>query len=175
MRTLEQYIKPENRDDKVPEQVYYSPSKNFILRVFSYKTKVGAWNYTMGAVSDFQNGELLFEIHRNYSSFWHLFVQHPNGNEYLLCGEDYQGYTCINLTEKKRYDYLPKEAKEGFGWCWISAEFLEKELQVKAEGCIWAGPYEFIYFDFSNPDVLPYKELKSELSDIYSGDEDDDK
>lgn len=103
------YYKPENLTEK--EVSIISPSGKYSLTIEHYKTKDGCWNYTRGVVKEGDN--LITNVDRNYHHFWYHFVQHSNGYEYLLCGEDYQGYSIINLNTGIRIDYLPKEAKQG--------------------------------------------------------------
>ena len=76
-----------------------SSSGNYILTISSYKIKEGCWNYTKGIVYD-KDGKELFTIFRNYGRFPYQWVEHKNGNEYLLCVEYYQGYVILNLTQK---------------------------------------------------------------------------
>jgi hypothetical protein len=148
-----------------------SETGNYSLDVTWYTTGKGCWNYSRGIVKDVKTGNIIADVKRNYSSFWFEWVKHENGNEYLLCGENYQGYTCINLTQEKRYDYLPEEAKEGVGFCWTNAKNCGNELVV--EGCIWACPFEEVIYDFSNPDVIPYKEINRKYLDEDEDYEDD--
>lgn len=149
------YIKPENlRSSKAPVM---SPSRRYSLTVEHYKTGDGTWDFTRGLVK--KGEELITEVVRNYCSFWHAFIQHVNGAEYFLCGENYMGYSAINLDTRNRIDYLPKEAKDGAGFCWVSATPSPDSKYLAVEGCYWGAPYEVVIFDFSNPEVLPYPEI----------------
>jgi hypothetical protein len=150
--------------------VYY---QDYRLEIDYYFQGKGYWDYSRGRVYDSRDGNLIADIKRNYGSFLNLFLTHPNGNRYLLCGKDYQGYTCVNLTERQIHDFLPPEAKDGLGWCWVEPSYDPLDpLKLVVEGCYWAAPYERITYDFSNPDVLPYKELNRE--DVkYEPEEDD--
>ncbi|MCA8914572.1 MAG: hypothetical protein KDB90_04100 [Planctomycetes bacterium] len=31
---------------------------------------------------------------------------------------------------------------------------------LAVEGCFWAAPYDLVFYDFREPDSLPYRELK---------------
>lgn len=165
------------------EKEYLSPSGKYLLCVTPYKTKEGCWNYTKGIIYNNTTGEEIFTIFRNYSSFWHKWIDHQNGNEYLLCGEDYQGYVCLNMTENKKHVYFHENGFKGWGFCWIEVRDYDKEYDttITVEGCYWGAEYELVEFDFSKPDNLPYPEISRRLSDCYDevveedNDEDDEK
>lgn len=167
----EYYFSPD-RLEGVPLDVV-SPSGKYQLSKTSYKTGKGYWNFTRGVVIELSNGEVIADIKRNYSHFWHLFVEHPNGNEYLLCGEDYQGYTVVNLTKRMTRSYLPDSAQFGAGFCWIHADFFSDGLELRVDGCYWGAPEETVYYDFRNPDELPLPELRRAW--IESDDDEDDR
>ena len=151
-----------------------SLSGKYQLVIDYYSTTEGSWSYSRGRVKEVSNEEVIADIKRNYPRFWHTWAEHPNGNEYLLCGEDYQGYTVINLTEKKEQIYLPKQARKGWGFCWVSVEYLPDEVQLRVEGCYWACPYEVVVYDFSNPDRLPLPELERRYMTEEEYDEDEE-
>jgi len=146
--TIENFIKSEKDTEA---------STRFDIEIRSYFTKQGCWEVTWAVVTEKTTGKEVASVKRNYSQFWYSFEEHSNGSEYLLCGADYQGQTVVNLDMGKRYDNLPPEAKDGFGFCWASATAYGNKLAV--EGCYWACPYELIIYDFSEPEQLPYKEL----------------
>lgn len=76
----------------------------------------------------------------------------------MLCGEDYQGQTIINLTKGDTYTDFPESGHEGFGFCWTAAFPSPDSTIVAVDGCYWACPYEIVFFDFTKPEDLPYKE-----------------
>lgn len=92
--------------------------------------------------------------------------------EYLVCGEDYQGYTIINVTDARVHNFVPDDWLNGTGFCWISHTFVPETQELKVEGCFWACPYEIVTYDFSDPDTVPLKELKRE--DVPYEDEEDE-
>lgn len=156
------YFVPENAQ-LGRQHTLSSPSGRYILVTTPYGTKAGSWNYTLGEVYRvpvFPETERVkvAEVRRNYSSMWHCWVEnHPlTGQDYLVTGEDYQGFTIINLTAGVLTSHIPDAAFQGFGWCPTSAEVLNgfqgKGLALKVEGCYWACPYEYRIYDFSNPD-----------------------
>lgn len=128
-----------------------SPDGQYKLVVDSYSPKDGGWNLTQGLVYHLSSDKPVAVVQRNYSSFPHLWVEHPNGHLYLVCGEDYQGQTVLEVDTGARKDYLPEDAKQGFGFCWVQYEFDKTSQTLVVEGCIWACPFEFRFYDFSNP------------------------
>lgn len=145
-------------------EVHHSPSGNYDLIVIPYETGKGFWNYTKGIVYNKISGEEVHTVYRNYGSFPFQWIEHQNGNEYLLCGEDYQGYVTLNLTEKKKHVYYSENAFKGWGWCWVEIKEYDKEYDTsfRVEGCAWGAPFEIVEYDFKDPDTLPYKELSCE-------------
>lgn len=129
-----------------------SPSGRYRLVTDSYTTGKGTWNYTRGRVYKEGSEEPFQDVARNYGSFGFLWMEdHINGHDYLVCGEDYQGQTFIELDTGARRDHLPEEAKEGHAFCWVDYELLPDGKTLRVDGCYWACPYEFRFYDVSNP------------------------
>ena len=136
------------------------------------------WKYTKGEVYDNNSHKTIFEIERNYPDFWHVFIQHPNGNDYLLAGRDYHGgYSVFDLTNLKEYEYKPepKHKYEEF-FCWVNVRYYkeDKPLTIEVEGCYWGAEFEMVTFDFSNPTKLPLTEISRRLYDEDDYEEDDE-
>lgn len=131
---------------------YISPSGKYLLVVTPYSTGKGSWSYTQGLIYNVSDNSLIAEIQRNYSSFPFEWVEnHPNGHSYLVCGEDYQGQTVVELDTCKMRSVLSEGAKNGAGFCWIESNFNKEHQILVVDGCHWACPYEFRFFDFSDP------------------------
>jgi hypothetical protein len=156
------YFVPENAQlDRRQEHV--SPSGKYKLVVTPYSTKAGSWNYTQGLVYAIGSDTPIAEVQRNYSNFFFEFVEdHPNDHAYLVCGEDYQGQTVIELDTGRRRDFLPKEADDGVGFCWAQYTFDKATQILVVDGCYWACPYEYRFFDFSDP-MAGWPEIESEV------------
>lgn len=141
----------------VPENVglsreELSSSGKYKLVITAFSTGSGSWNYTQGSVYRIDSDEPIAVIQRNYSRFPYAFVEdHPNGHAYLVAGEDYQGQTVIELDTGRRRDLLPEEAKKGHGFCWSSYEYIPEMQALLVDGCFWACPYEYRFYDFSDP------------------------
>lgn len=152
---------PENAlEDK--RWTHPSPSGKYTLLMTPFGTGKGSWDVTQGIVS-LTEGKQIAEVRRNYSAFPFLFIEgHPNGHDYLVCGEDYQGQTVIELDTGTRRELLPEEAKQGHGFCWADYKFNEPNQMLVVEGCHWACPYEFRFYDFSDP-MNGWPELEIEI------------
>lgn len=155
------------------QKEFESPSGNYKLTVTERDAGEGYWNYVEGVIFDSKTGEEIFTIKRNYGSFWYRWIEHQNGNEYLLCGEDYQGYVCLNLAERKKHVYFSEHGLKGWGFCWVEVEEYDKDYDdtIRVEGCFWGAQFEEVEYDFSDPDTLPYKEISRHNVDC---DDDDD-
>lgn len=151
------------RDDR---QVVVSPFGDYELTIDPYSTGPHTWKYSRGRVRRSKSPDVIADVKRNYGHFWHAWVRHANGNDYLLCGEDYQGQTVVNLSTGGTVSYFPEEGHDGTGFCWTVAFPSPDTRFLAVEGCVWACPYEVVFFDFSDPDQLPYPELLR-VADLY--------
>lgn len=157
--SMEKWFTEDNRAQE-HRKVFTSPSGKYQLTVDSYGTKPGCWNYSRGRV--YAGEKLIADVKRNYSHFPFAWAEaHPNGHDYLLCGEDYQGQTVVELDTGARVDLQPDEHMDkGFGFCWVDIHPSPDRKVVAVDGCYWACPYEVVLFDFSEPLKLPYRELE---------------
>ncbi len=141
---------------------HLSPSDKYKLVVTPFQTGEGTWGYTQGLVFKIGFDEPIAEIQRNYSSFPFCWVDaHPNGHAYLICGVDYQGQTVIELDTGNRREFLPEAASKGHGFCWAKYEFDSATQMVIVDGCYWACPYEYRFYDFSDP-MQGWPEIESD-------------
>lgn len=136
-----------------------SPSGLYALEMVEYTAGPGRWRYSRGQVRNIADRSVIADIRRNYGLFWRTWAQHANGFEYLLCGEDYQGQTVVNLSKRSVTSYFPEEGYSGGAFCWAAAYPSPSSKFLAVEGCYWACPYELLVFDFGHPDQLPYAEI----------------
>jgi len=112
--------------------------------------KTGGFMFSRGVVS--RNSEAISTVHRNYGAFpFHFITNHKNGHHYLVCGEDYQGQTIIELDTGRRWDLFDEDGHKGWGFCWASYTFRDDLNIMVVNGCRWAWPYEYRLYDFSDP------------------------
>lgn len=150
---------------------HLSPSGQFSLRVTLHGTKPGRWSYSKGVVSRAEGGEPIATVYRNYSAFPYAFVEGhaKTGGSYLVCGEDYQGRTVIDLETGERVDWLPKAVEFGGGFCSAAIHPSPDGTMLAVEGCIWAAPYEVRIFDFEDPMSPPWFTLAYSEEPEFSG------
>jgi hypothetical protein len=142
------------------EEEFGSPSGSYKLQVLEYGPgNEPSWHYSRGMVTRQTDGYIIADVKRNYGHFWHAWIEHPNGNEYLLCGEDYQGYSVINLTRDSYQTYFPEGGYHGGGFCWTAVYPSPDKYVLAVDGCYWGSEYEIVFYDFRAPDRLPYQEL----------------
>ena len=157
-RAIERFFVEENRIAD-STQASDSPSGRLRLEICRYTTGPKTWNCSRGVVSRVADGTILAEVKRNFGHFWHSWVEHANGHEDLLYGEDYQGYSVVNLTAGTCKTYFPEAGYNGGGFCWTAAYPSPDTLVLAVNGCYGACPYDVVLYDFRNPDDLPLHEL----------------
>ncbi len=157
-KSIEKFFIPENRIDD-SKKIITSPSGNFQLEYCRYSTGPKTWEYSRGVVTHASDGNVIVDIKRNYGHFWHRWLTHPNGNEYLLCGEDYQGYSVVNLTTGKYHVHFPEEGYQGAGFCWTAVYPSPDGLVLAVDGCYWACTYDLVFYDFREPENWPFQEM----------------
>jgi len=138
---------------------FRSPSDKYLLSVEKYSTGPHTWQYSRGVVTRISDGTVIADVKRNYGHLWHAWVQHTNGNEYILCGEDYQGYTIVDLARANVRAFLPDSARNGGAFCWAAVYPLTGGTVLAVEGCVWGGPCDLVFYDFSEPLNLPLSEI----------------
>ena len=134
------------------EKENFSICGRYKLDIYKY-TQESSWNYTEGVITRLSDNKEIGSIKRNYSSFPCMFV-----DNYLLCGENYQGYSIVDLEKEEHNVYFPEAGFKGNGFCWACIYGVVNNKLV-VEGCYWGGPYEVVIYDFTNPEVLPLPEL----------------
>ncbi|MBN2582801.1 MAG: hypothetical protein JXL80_07000 [Planctomycetes bacterium] len=123
-----------------------------------YTTKPGYWEYSRGLV--FDRDKVIGDVKRNYGRFAFGWAEgHANGHDYLLCGEDYQGQTVIELDTAARSDYIPACAEEGIGFCCVDYYPSPDRRTIVISGCIWACPNDLVFCRFDQPMSLPWPVL----------------
>ncbi len=145
----EQYARP-TETENIP-----SASGALTLSLYYYRFREGYqdWSCSRGVVKC-KNGKTV-EIKRNYSHFPFCWID----EDYLLCGEDYQGYSIVDLSSGEVKHFVPEDYYEGAGFCWVKFYYLKGNDIIAVGGCYWGGPAEIVFYDFSQPMELPYKEI----------------
>lgn len=145
--------------DEASVEISLSPSGRYRLEIARHEHPENRWGYSRGVVADLATGRTIADIRRNYAHFWHAWVLKRDGLEYLLCGEDYQGYNVIDLATGANRVEFGESGYQGWGFCWVSVQPSPDGNILVVEGCRWACPYELVFFDFRDPYTLPLPEL----------------
>lgn len=149
---------------------FYSPSSKYKLITQQYNTGPNTWLYCEGRIYD-ATDKLVAIVKRNYSDFPFCFIEnHPNGNDYLVCEEDYQGQTILELNTRNRFDYIPIADNYKFGsFCWSGIKPSPNKTKLLVDGCYWACGYEYKLYDFSDPltGAKPAKLFDKNNKEIY--------
>ena len=155
--TKDEFFVPECHAPEEDEE-HLSPSGKYKLTIQSYHTTrltgERSWEYTQGIIVNVKTSEELAVVRRNYHRFWHLWLVQGE-KEYLLCGENYQGYGVIDPQAKTVQHHLPEEAQKGHGFCFAEVRQTAPD-RIMVHGCHWGGPFEVRMYDVSNPTSLPY-------------------
>lgn len=119
-------------------------------------------------------GDRIGKIVRNEADFPYLFIEnHPDGKDYLLCAEDYQGLTIINLTDRIKLDYISEKSKREMALR-INDFFVSPGKTILAlEGHVKAKPNDMFeldeihFYDITDLSGIPYKEIDKRLTFAY--------
>jgi len=135
------------------KEVIISPCNNYSLTTYKDQTAPNCWNFLKIVVKSLVSNTIITEVNRNYSDSYYYFY-----NDYLIIGEDYQGYSIINLKTETINVYFPDEGYKGFGFCWSNIVGVYNNKLI-VEGCYWACPYDCLVYDITNIEQLPLPEL----------------
>jgi uncharacterized protein YuzB (UPF0349 family) len=155
---VEDYFKPSNLITEDHPVIVYSPSKKYFILIEKYSIP-DAPSFSRGKVFNASTNQLIADVKRNHQHFMYCWVT-LNRKEYLLCGEDYQGHTVIDLAAKNVYNYIDENALEGLGFCWQDIHPSPDGRLLVVEGSYFPGLKTVVVYDFSNPTKLPLPKLQ---------------
>lgn len=133
-----------------------SPSGRHRLVLRYYDQGKGYWRYSRGTVYRVSDGTQVADVKRNYSTFHHSFVV-KDGNEYLISGRKYMSQTIVNLDTGVEVER--RGDGESAGFCWAEHALSPDENTLLVDGCVWAAPYEYRFYDFTDPASRGWPEL----------------
>jgi hypothetical protein len=141
---------------KADNESFISPSGKFRLETTNFWCKVPNWDLTKIEIYDHLKSEKIFDFFSNDGQFFFSWLRKEN-IEYMICAEDLcGGQTVIDLTNKRMAGYSSGED----GFIWVNFHLSPDGNKLATIGCYWGSSYLIKIFDFSNPLVLPLKELK---------------
>jgi len=132
---------------------YISPSGKYTLIVtpmqFRFRNKKTKYVYTIGTV--YQDGKMIFNIHRNSSDFPYSFIEnYVDGHDYLLCAEDIQSRTAVQLDTSKAKSFISEKSQRGIEFCWQKFHMSPGLNIIAVEG----------YVKYKPKDKLEYREIR---------------
>lgn len=154
---VERGFRREHLTDDAPT-TFFSPSGRFCLTVTYYQPSPRGWKYTRGVVTECATGNTVADVRRNFMHFPHCWVT-KGGREYLLCGEDYQGYGIADLVTGEIRHHFPPIGHAGGGFCWSQVRPSSDAEVLAVEGCVWAASYDIVFYDFRDPMNPPYRQI----------------
>jgi len=142
-----------------------SPCMKYEIRIERYRTVAGGWDYTRGIVWDRSKHLKIADIKRSGPDFWYCWVQQRD-RRILLCSEDPQGYTVVDLTYNEQHTYIDPKARSGLGFVWNHVVPSPDGERVAVLGTIYDAAKMCILYDLTKPDILPLPMLRSLDSEI---------
>ena len=158
---------------------FLSPNNKYLLTItpIAFEEDERLWAYTLGKVykkNKNKTGSLIVNIHRNSEKFPYTFIEkHPDGHDYFICGEDFQGQTIVQLDTGKRTDFIGEKASRNMEFCWQKFHLSPNKKILAVEGFSKNKPKDIIeyrsvrFFNFENPFELPYEEIGNRISFAY--------
>jgi hypothetical protein len=141
-------------------RVLGSPSGRFRLTVRTYRRAPNTWAYSRGVVERMADGAVICDLARNLAPFHHTFVA-KGDEEWLVTGRSYMSQTIVNLDRGEVYE-PSRDAYDSNAFCWAACFLSGDERTLAVDGCIWACPYEYRFFDFTDPARLGWPMLPIE-------------
>lgn len=157
---LDKYYREGNLESSRVLEIEDLPERYTVISE-SYKTGEHTWSVIKLSVVDTVTGKDV-TVKRNYSAIDVVYCR-QNGKNYILTGEDYQGYTLIDLDKMERFTYIPEGWLNGSGWCPIRVVgWNEIDGTLEVIGCIWGGEYTrriYTNFNFKEPNFEEFNEI----------------
>lgn len=153
---VEKFFDPDNH---ITEKDFdeFSPDQRYLISVMTYRTRKYCWNYTRALVYRTDTQEIIADLRRNYDNFWYRWIFTPQG-DFLLCSQNYQGYTLVNLATGNVDDFIPPEAKRNEGFIWDRVILSPGETRVLVIGHQFGMRSDIRVYDLSMLPKFPLRE-----------------
>ena len=137
--------------NEVPEEKreVASPSGRHLLTIRVYSSRPGACDHTRGTVTRAVDGTEVCDIKRTHDVFHHAFVT-KDGRELLVSGRSFTSQTIVDLDRGAVYE-SPGDPADAEGFCWTWASLSPDGNTLAVDGCHWACPYQYRFYDFTDP------------------------
>jgi len=138
-----------NKDNIFKSESYVINSK-FTMTIDYYKAENHP-NITKATIYNLLDKKVI-ELNRNYSNFPFITIKHTNGNEYLIYGEEYQGFTILNLNTLKKINhysqfYYKRKGDSPYEW-----KYDDKNNILYITACDYYGKELYLIYDFEFPE-----------------------
>jgi hypothetical protein len=133
-----------------------SPCGRYRIDVDSYSTlncAIGGW-ISVATVRASATGDVIATVKRNDDRWFHGWII-GNDGDYLVCSEDLEGQTVVDLRSGSVVGFSSKS--DPFIWCQFHPSGDKKRLAII--GCYWACPYLVVVYDFGTPMSLPLRKI----------------
>lgn len=157
-REVERYFSPSNRLDKVTQVT--SPCGRYQLEIERYRTIQGGSDYSRGILTDLTTKQRLADIKRSAADFWYCWVSQGD-KMFLVCAEDPQGYTIVDIDAKTTYSYIDPKARSGFGFEWLDVKPSPDGKYLAVQGNYMDTDKYTVLYDFKCPTRLPLLKLRA--------------
>lgn len=156
-------------------KTFHSESGKYQLQITPviFKVKDRFWAYTIGKVLASDNKTVLHTIKRDSDKFPFFFTEGHDGKDYLLCGEDRQGQTIIELNTGQTTTYVGEKAKRDMEFAWQKFHVSPDKEHIAIEGYAKSNHKDFSeyrsirFFNFKQPMILPYYEIGDRITFPY--------
>lgn len=151
-----------------------SPSGKYKLELLPYSVKdMRCPFYSVVEIIRSSDGDRMGKIIRNEADFPFLFIEDLDGKDYLLCAEDYQGFTLINITEGKKYDYIAEKSKRDLAMRITDFYITPNRKCLAIEGYTKHKPSDIIemdeihFYKIADLTKFPYQEVDKRITFAY--------
>jgi hypothetical protein len=117
-----------------------------------------AWGLAVATITERLTGEVVAQVTRDDDRFWHCWIE-CNGVEYMVCSEDTEGQTVIDLTHRRVESYAASDDQSDDQIVWVEFYPSPSRMRLAVVGCHWGGPYFTAVYDFHEPMELPLKRI----------------
>ena len=133
-----------------------SANGNYLLNVDVYAVNDPHrnWYISVATITDLRTNEVVAQIKRNDDSFFFAWIERDE-IEYLICSEDLEGQTVIDLT----HHHIASYSSEDDLFIWMEFYPSPSMDKIAIVGCCWACPYVVAVYNFHNPTQLPLKRI----------------
>lgn len=158
MTDIEKYFDPQYIVDT--KEILY---KEFRLIIHKYDTTKlsgsNTWEYTQGIL--YKGDQIIGAIKRNHSHFPYYFFEKSN-KTYFISGSSYMSQTMIDCENGNRY-----ESKNESSFIWTRYIPIDENTLCVC-GCFWGGPYQYEFYDMTDPSKgWPFLKLDESIPKYY--------